>query len=155
MGVLMVVLVLIPYRKLNVGFATRLVGQLKQSLGLNLKKNSPLALFTIGILNGFLPCGLVYMAVVGALSLGDHVEGTLYMVLFGLGTIPMMTLAVFAGNFVSVKLRSGFQKIIPVLVVIVGILFILRGLGLGIPYISPSDAKLQVASNPATCITVE
>ena len=77
------------------------------------------------------------------------------MVLFGIGTIPLMTGAIFLGNFVNLSLRNKIQKAIPVFVVIIGLLFIMRGLGLGIPYISPSDAKLQISNNPADCITIE
>jgi hypothetical protein len=77
------------------------------------------------------------------------------MALFGVGTIPMMTSAVLLGNFVSVSLRSKFQKIIPVFVIIIGLLFILRGLGLGIPYFSPSDAKLQPLNDPQICLIFE
>jgi hypothetical protein len=75
--------------------------------------------------------------------------------LFGVGTIPMMTAAVLLGNFVSISLRAKFQKIIPVFVIIIGLLFILRGLGLVIPYFSPSDAKLQPLSDPEICLTYE
>ena len=113
------------------------------------------AIFSIGFLNGFLPCGLVYMALIGSISTGNALQGALYMTLFGLGTVPMMTAALLLGNFVNLTLRKKIQKAIPVFVVIIGLLFILRGLGLGIPFISPSDAKLQISNNPAKCITVE
>jgi len=63
----------------------------------------------------------------------------------------MMSIAVLAGNFLKVSVRNKIQKAIPVFVVIIGLLFILRGLGLGIPYISPSDAKLQISNNAAAC----
>ncbi len=89
-----------------------------------------------------------------SISTGNSFEGALYMVLFGLGTVPLMTSAVLLGNFVNLSLRKKIQKIIPAFVVIIGILFILRSLGLGIPYISPSDAKLQISNNPEKCITV-
>jgi hypothetical protein len=95
------------------------------------------------------------MALIGSISTGNALNGGLYMFLFGLGTIPLMTAAILLGNFVNLTLRKKIQKAIPVFVVIIGILFILRGLGLGIPYISPSDAKLQISNNPAECITVE
>jgi hypothetical protein len=75
------------------------------------------------------------------------------MIVFGLGTIPMMSLAILLGNFLKVSVRNKIQKAIPVFVVIIGLLFILRGLGLGIPYISPSDAKLQVSPNASECVT--
>ena len=133
----------------------KIVVQVKSKLGLFLSKKSTKALFFIGFFNGFLPCGLVYMAVIGAVSTGNSTQGALYMILFGLGTIPMLTAAVFLGNFVNLSLRSKIQKAIPVFVVIIGLLFVLRGLGLGIPYISPSDANLQLSNNPADCITIE
>lgn len=76
------------------------------------------------------------------------------MFLFGLGTIPLMTSAVYLGNFLSVTVRNKIQKAIPVFIVLIGILFILRGFGLGIPYISPSDASLTVSNTIVECDTI-
>ncbi|WP_456424702.1 sulfite exporter TauE/SafE family protein [Lutibacter sp.] len=159
MGVIMIALVLVPisiFNKYNFSKPLySLIGQVKYKLGLYLNKKSNKALFSIGFFNGFLPCGLVYMALIGSISTGNEIQGAFYMFLFGLGTIPMMTAAVLLGNFVNMSLRVKIQKVIPVFVVLIGLLFILRGLGLGIPYISPSDAKLQISNNPANCITIE
>lgn len=158
-GIIMIALVFIPisiFNKYNFSKPLyRIIGKVKHKLGFYLTKKSNKALFLIGFFNGFLPCGLVYMALIGAISTGNAFEGTLYMVLFGLGTVPLMTSAVLLGNFVNLSLRKKIQKIIPAFVVVIGLLFILRGLGLGIPYISPSDAKLQLSNNPTECITVE
>ena len=159
MGVIMILAVIIPVSILNKYNFSRpmykLIGLVKKNLGLYLNKKSNKALFTIGFFNGFLPCGLVYMALIGAISTGNVINGSLYMFLFGLGTIPLMTAAIFLGNFVNLSLRNKIQKAIPVFVIIIGLLFILRGLGLGIPYISPSDAKLQISNNPVECVTIE
>lgn len=159
MGVVMIALVLIPISIFNKYNFTKplykIIGQIKQKLGSYLTKKSNKAIFSIGFFNGFLPCGLVYMALLGSISVGNIFNGSLYMVLFGIGTIPLMTGAVFLGNFVNLSIRNKIQKAIPVFVVIIGLLFILRGLGLGIPYISPSDAKLQISNNPADCVTIE
>lgn len=159
MGVIMIALVIIPVSIFNkYSFSKplyKIIGKVKQKLGLYLNKKSNKAIFSIGFFNGFLPCGLVYMALIGSISTGNSPEGALYMFLFGLGTIPLMTAAVLLGNFVNLSIRTKIQKVIPVFVVIIGLLFILRGLGLGIPYISPSDAKLQISNNPADCVTVE
>ena len=158
-GVLMIVIVLIPARIFNkYNFSRPLysfVGKVKSGLGKLLKKKSYKALFTIGILNGFLPCGLVYMALVGSIATTDTTLGALYMFMFGLGTIPLMTTAVYLGNVLSISVRNKIQKAIPVFVVMIGILFILRGLGLGIPYISPSDAALTISNNPTECIEID
>jgi len=56
--------------------------------------------------NGFLPCGLVYIAVYGSIASGEIYTSGLYMLLFGLGTIPMMTGAVILGNFLKVSVRT-------------------------------------------------
>lgn len=159
MGVVMIVIVIIPaslFNKYNFSKPLyKIIGKVKQKLGSYLTKKSNKALFLIGFFNGFLPCGLVYMALLGSISTGNALNGSLYMAIFGIGTIPLMTGAIFLGNFVNLSLRNKIQKAIPVFVVIIGLLFILRGLGLGIPYISPSDAKLQISNNPADCITIE
>lgn len=159
MGIIMIVVVLIPisiFNKFNFSKPLyKIVSQVKQKLGSYLRKKSNKAIFSIGFFNGFLPCGLVYMALIGSISTGSILTGSLYMILFGLGTIPMMTGAILLGNFVNLSLRTKIQKVIPVFVVIIGLLFILRGLGLGIPYVSPSDAKLQISNNPTECITVD
>jgi sulfite exporter TauE/SafE len=159
MGVIMILTILTPvavFNKYNFSKPLyKIVARVKYNLGIYLNKKTNKALFSIGFFNGFLPCGLVYIAVIGSISTGNPVEGALYMTLFGVGTIPMMTAAVLLGNFVSVSLRTKFQKIIPVFVIIIGLLFILRGLGLGIPYFSPSDVKLQPVSDPEICLTYE
>ena len=141
-GVLMIVVILIPTKFFNkYNFSRPLykaVGKVKSSMGMALKKKDPGTFFTIGYLNGLLPCGLVYMAIFGALASGGALEGGLYMAVFGLGTIPLMTTAIYLGNFLKGKAKQRIVKMIPVFVVIVGVLFIVRGLGLGIPYVSPS-----------------
>ena len=159
MGVLMIALTIIPvslFNKYNFSKPLyKLIHIVKQKLGLYLKLKSNKSIFLIGFFNGFLPCGLVYMALIGSISVGSQFEGALYMFVFGLGTIPMMSAAIALGNFFNLTIRKKIQKAIPFFIVIIGILFILRGLGLGIPYISPSDAKLQISNNPADCVTVE
>ncbi len=150
-GVLMVLIVLIPSRflmKYNISKPIyKLISKVKNALGKELKKKTPDTFLTIGFLNGFLPCGLVYMAVFGAIASGHILEGGLYMFLFGMGTIPLMTAAVYAGNFLTGRVRKHIQKAIPVVIVIIGLLFIVRGLGLGIPYLSPKPVSELVSSN--------
>lgn len=109
------------------------------SLGQLLKRKNKKTqtLFTVGILNGFLPCGLVYLAVIGAVGTGSILGGSLYMTLFGLGTIPLMLTVALLGNLISLNLRKRIQKAIPIMLFAFAVLFILRGLNLDIPYISP------------------
>lgn len=149
-GVLMIILVLIPNRitgKLKIAQPIyRSISKVKSMLGAALKKKTPDTFLTIGFLNGFLPCGLVYMAVFGAIAMGDTLNSVFYMALFGMGTIPLMTSAVYLGKFLNHNIKHKIQKAIPVVVVIIGVLFILRGLGLDIPYISPSPVVEMVDS---------
>ncbi len=100
-------------------------------------------LFLIGLLNGLLPCGPLYFAVMVSAGTGSVVESSLFMILFGLGTIPLLLAVTVAGNFISVSLRNRINNFIPVIMVIMGLLFILRGLSLGIPFLSPPDEKLM------------
>ncbi|WP_372935300.1 sulfite exporter TauE/SafE family protein [Seonamhaeicola sp.] len=150
-GILMIVLVLVPQNKLNKYNISkpiyRLISKVKSALGSALKRKTADTFLTIGFLNGFLPCGLVYMAVFGAISGGNALQGSLYMALFGLGTVPLMTTTIYASHFLKVSARQKIQKVIPVFVVIIGALFILRGLGLGIPYLSPAPVYDVVNSS--------
>lgn len=150
-GFLMIVVVLIPVKTFNkYNFSKPLykaISKVKSALGKELKKKSPDTFLTIGFLNGFLPCGLVYMAVFGAMASESAAQGSLYMAVFGLGTIPLMTTAIYLGNFLSGKVRQHIRKTIPVFVVLMGCLFVLRGMGLGIPYVSPKPMVEQVDTN--------
>ena len=147
MGSIMIVSVLFPalfknqYSMEKSWFS--MVGKLKKSIGKMFSIRTFSSLFFIGMLNGLLPCGLVYMAIAGAIGTGGVMEGTLYMILFGLGTIPMLLAITLAGNFLSNTIRNKINKLIPVLVIVVGILFVLRGLSLGIPYLSPPKQKIE------------
>ena len=111
------------------------------------KSGSSQSLFFFGIINGFLPCGFVYVALAGAMTTGDFISGAAFMALFGLGTTPIMLATSLVGKFVTGGLRSKMNKLIPVFAIVLAIIFILRGLSLGIPFLSPPEKKLHV---PAT-----
>jgi sulfite exporter TauE/SafE len=151
-GVAMIAIILIPekvFAKYNFSKPVfQLISKIKSTLGRQFKNKSYKSLFTIGLLNGFLPCGMVYVALFGAIAMQSETLGVLYMVLFGLGTVPIMSSVVYINSFLTVPVRNKIQKFIPYFAVIIGILFIFRGLGLGIPYISPSDMSLFVQSTP-------
>jgi sulfite exporter TauE/SafE len=153
-GIIMIVVIILPYKTISkYNFSKpvfRIISKVKSSLGKQFKKKSLDTFFTIGFLNGFLPCGLVYMAVFGAVATGTMLEGSLYMLFFGLGTIPLMTTAIYIGKFLNTSIKRRIQKAIPVVVVIIGMLFILRGLGLGIPYISPAP-NAGLVTNTMNC----
>lgn len=87
----------------------------------------------VGILNGFLPCGLVYMAILGALGAGSLGGGMLYMLLFGLGTTPLMFGTVLAGRRIGLGAQRWLRKLYPVFLAGLAILFILRGIQFNLP----------------------
>lgn len=153
-GIVMISIILLPATKTSrfniAGPLTAFIGKLKSSMGNLLKRKSPTMFFSIGILNGFLPCGLVYLAVLGSFTAGGAMEGSLYMLFFGIGTIPLMTSVVYSQNLISPSLRLGIKKLIPAVVVIIGLLFIIRGMGLGIPFLSP-EAQGPLVTTSATC----
>ena len=124
------------------------VEKLKVRMGLLFGKRTNSALFTIGLLNGLLPCGPVYIAIGLSLAAGSAASGALYMAVFGLGTIPIMLALSLLGNFISGPIRLKIRKIVPTFIVLMGIWFILKGLGLGIHMISPTDEKLHVEDKP-------
>jgi sulfite exporter TauE/SafE len=148
MGAIMVLSVITPSIYKNRFNAEKgvfsFVGKLKMSLGKLFTQRSYNSLFLIGLLNGLLPCGLVYFAIAGAIATGSSVSGSLFMFVFGLGTIPMLLAISLLGNMVTVELRKKITKLIPYAVVFIGVLFILRGLSLGIPYLSPPEKAMTV-----------
>lgn len=153
-GITMILVILIPYKSFNKYNLSKpiykVISKVKNQLGKELKKKSPDTFLTIGFLNGFLPCGLVYMALFGAIAMGNAIQGSLYMMLFGLGTVPLMTTAIYFSGLLKGGIRQKVQKAIPVFVVVIGLLFILRGLGLGIPYVSPAPIT-ELASSAIEC----
>jgi len=145
MGALMILAVVLPslFRNIKVFNTDPLTGRLRKAIGALFEKRSYGGLFLVGLLNALLPCGLVYMAIAGAIGTGSVAQGTLFMVMFGLGTTPMLLFVSLLGNAISMTVRNKINKIIPYVVVIVGLIFILRGLALGIPYLSPPVEKLN------------
>ena len=131
-----------PFSRFGLGWSpARTVALLKAALAAVLRRRSVSALYLLGILNGFLPCGLVYAACAAALTLGTVLGAVTYMAAFGLGTVPMM----FGISLVRENLGPGIRlklgKLVPVSLAILGVLLILRGMSLGIPYLSPDLAK--------------
>ncbi|MFC7666952.1 sulfite exporter TauE/SafE family protein [Hymenobacter humi] len=99
------------------------------------------ALYATGVLNGLLPCGLVYLALAGALSAPGVAGAAGYMALFGLGTLPLMLALSLTGQLVPLSWRGRMRRAVPVMAALMAGLFIVRGLGLGIPYLSPQPGR--------------
>lgn len=105
----------------------------KTRMTLLLKKGSSQSMLTIGMLNGLLPCGLVYLAITGAVSTGSIWKSMAYMALFGTGTIPLLLTTSLAGALFSARIRNTLRRAVPVLLVAFAILLIFRGVNFHIP----------------------
>ena len=93
--------------------------------------------FVTGMMNGLLPCGLVYMAIVAALATGNTWQGSILMLAFGFGTIPMMAGVMWFGRSLDMHRRHQIRRAMPYFISIMACLLILRGMNLGIPFVSP------------------
>lgn len=101
---------------------------------------APKNMFTfllLGLANGLLPCGMVYVAVAGALTSSSVDGSVIFMIMFGLGTLPAMMGISYLGTSLKPGLRKGLRKIVPYGIALMAVVLILRGMNLGIPFISP------------------
>jgi sulfite exporter TauE/SafE len=120
-----------------------LLGKIHRTMGRLFSRQGPWALGAIGVLNGLLPCGFVYLALAGAISMPTLTGAMGYMLLFGLGTFPLMLLLSLSGKLIRPRMRYFFNRAVPYAAATLALLFILRGLNLGIPYLSPSLAHSE------------
>jgi hypothetical protein len=129
-GVLIILVVLFSNDSILKKINGNLVGasyHVKKKLGFLLKQHSYSSLFFVGLLNGILPCGFVYLAMAAAVSSGSIINGGLYMFLFGLGTLPMMLLISLSGSIISIKARTFVNKLSPVIAIALALFLIHRG----------------------------
>ncbi len=140
-GLLILLGLLIPkriwLRLTRFHLVSRLITRFKIAWAKRFGVGTPRSLLVIGLLNGLLPCGLVYMALAGAGATGSVYGGMLFMAIFGLGTVPAMLSVSLFGKVIDFGAKRVFRRVAPAMIGIMAILFILRGLALGIPYLSP------------------
>jgi sulfite exporter TauE/SafE len=134
----------------------RWVSLLKQQFNKFLQEKNLISALLIGLINGILPCGLVYIALAGAVGAGGWWQSMLYMFLFGVATMPLMFVLMIFKSKMSVSFRNLFQKAVPTFTLILAVLLIVRGLNLGIPYFSPKvntvkeKTSIECCSKPIT-----
>lgn len=150
-GILLIIMALFSFGGKDfaskIPFLSGFLLKVKMNLGKLLQKADYRSRFSTGILNGFLPCGMVYMALTASLAAGGIWQGSVFMAIFGLGTLPFMFAVVLAGNLMTQTFRIKILKFVPLMMILLGGLFILRGLEIGIPYVSPKKESLQVNHN--------
>ncbi len=154
MGVLIIILIVIQYlsHKNNFPFLTRYTNFIKQKISKAFSSKSFYGIASLGFLNGLLPCGLVYLALAGAVASGEIWSGGIYMMLFGLGTLPLMYSFAAFGNYLGIHKRILIRKYLPLFSILIASLLILRGLNLGIPYLSP---HFDIAGEVMDCCKVK
>lgn len=154
LGLLLLLVLLIggieKFRFGKPGLLSPLTSILRKKLGHFLRSNHPASSFVTGMLNGFLPCGLVYIALASAAATGSVYGSMLFMFIFGLGTLPAMAALGYSANFISIRIRNTIRKAQPFVVAFMALLLIARGLNLGIHYVSPKAPETE-EELPACC----
>ena len=151
LGTSIILLVIIPklfpgsFKQAN--FSAAFFQRLRRTFGQLFFKKNQSTLFAIGFLNGLLPCGLVYLAIAAATAAGNISSSVLFMAAFGLGTLPVMWSIAFWGNFIGINVRQKIRAAYPYMMLLMACLLIIRGMGLGIPYLSPvADMDKKIIS---------
>lgn len=138
-------------KKVNAGLSRNgYFSWLNSMIGKLIKGQSPANKLLLGVFNGLLPCGMVMVALVAALAQQDLLKSSAYMAVFGFGTMPMMLLLDIIGNKVKERVLPWLRGKQPYLIALIAVLFILRGSGLDIPYISP-DVSVEQEGVHSTC----
>ncbi len=154
-GIIILLMVILPSkwfaRVLPFGLSSGITKFVTGKLRGRLQSSSQLSLFGIGLLNGLLPCGFVYVGLAASATTGSAQGASLYMFFFGLGTIPLMLATSLFGRLLPVRVRTVLIRALPVFAIILGSLLILRGMGLGIKYISPDLTPKMTTNTPPCC----
>ncbi|WP_316766418.1 sulfite exporter TauE/SafE family protein [Pedobacter frigiditerrae] len=152
-GVLMVVFTALyfskRYLKVFSNFQSKLIAPISNLMGKIY--GLPLWGFVAGMLNGLIPCGMVYLALATALNTATIKDAASFMFLFGLGTTPLMLLISLGGIYLKKYIRFNPNKLIPWFMLFLGVLFIMRSAELGIPFLSPNN-HLQHSGHVVECL---
>lgn len=125
-------------------YIIKVITRIQSYIILFIKKQNFFYLFIVGVLNGFLPCGLLYIAIVTSITMGNLLYGGVFMFYFGIGTIPIMFITIIIGNYIKYYINNIIKYILPIILSFIGMLLILRGSGLDIKYISPSNISFSL-----------
>ena len=132
------VLYFVQQRTVHLKFLNRFYFFIQQQISKLLKSSAgPYSFLLMGMANGLLPCGMIYIALATTLSFTEVSQSVSFMAMFGAGTLPAMMLVGYAGQMINPGWRSYLRKAVPVFISLMGVLLILRGMNLGIPFISP------------------
>ena len=126
-------------------FWQQAVNKVKKGMSEMLRSRKLHGWFMLGMLNGLLPCGMVYLALISSVTTGSISGGGTFMLLFGIGTLPMMMAVGFFKNWFTPVLRTRIRKLTPVMLVVAGIWLVGRGIFIQYPSIgSGSSAQITI-----------
>lgn len=147
-----ILLILILSHKMLIFKPLRLFNeQIKSIFPFVLKQKTLLSILILGLANGLLPCGFLYLAATASMISGSPLGGMVYMALFGLGTAPAMFAVGMVGKFMNLRIRKIFNQIAPIYTFCLAVFLIIRGLNLGVPYVSPNFIKPTVNQSVPIC----
>lgn len=126
------------------GFMQKHFTNLRARLAALFQQKNYQSLFFIGLLNGLLPCGLLYLALAAAVSTGSSLKSSFFMAAFGLGTLPLMWTLSFFGSLAGNSTRKKLKLIYPYMMAFVACLLIMRGAGFQMPYLEAGGSKAVV-----------
>lgn len=139
LGIILAVVTFFPHLKANTmadRWLANILVPMKKRLLKAVNTNKSATLFTLGMLNGLLPCGMVYVAISTSLAVSDLYSAAMVMSGFGLGTLPLLMTIAMGSKLIS-KTVAQYRYVIPVFTIIIASMLIIRGLELNIPYLSP------------------
>lgn len=154
MGIMVIAFALYPRfqaRLVNTPWNRMIINPLRKRLNALLNSKNGLGHGLVGFLNGLLPCGLVYLAVASGLALVDLGQAVLLMIGFGLGTVPMMLGVGWGSLQIKKRINNTVKFAIPSFAILIGVLLIVRGLALDIPYLSPVLSFIGLGKGIVVC----
>ncbi len=140
-GVMIILVVLIQWFKPNFSNKLPFYDYIQKKIGYFFKNATTSTFLVLGFFNGFLPCGLVYFALTSSIATGNWLNGAIFMFVFGFSTVPALAILLYFKDKMTFKIRLKLQKMVPLILFLTGSLLILRGLNLGIPYLSPQSIE--------------
>jgi sulfite exporter TauE/SafE len=154
-GVIIIVLIWMPslMHRFKISWLENYISELKNIFTYQLRTHHILSPLIIGVLNGLLPCGFLYIGLAGSITAGHAYQSAFYMLFFGLGTVPLMAISAYGGKTIALKIKHSMAHKLPYLFTCIGLLFIVRGMGLGIPYISPAINSTPYSTPAVECHT--
>lgn len=151
LGIVLLVVGIISFIPGRNSFSLPWAGFVKSRLGHFIGSPSVFSLFITGTLNGLLPCGMVYMALSAAATADTALQSMALMYAFGAGTLPMLIALTVLKSKASFLRIQHVKKLVPVVMLVFGCIFVLRGMNLGIPYLSPQVAVEQHEVKATCC----